>query len=347
MIAEALSKGGDFAVHAASQLFGFHAEELPTSILNVLLPFLLEVKPENKGTIDNIDYGLSHMLRRGDFEETMSFLEEMLIAHRKVLSLDAFDSVASQLLKDPSLIATILTRWFLRGDAALCEGICALIGPSYGRNIHLEVDPSELNPLDKVRIIFVARKAIGYLFVFPVSAASVIISLMRQSQEDDVLAELASHLFDPLLLNYTGETREYVEKCAADEPQGKVKEHINAALKELHDYLESLRSIGDILELHPSEAQRSAYNRRFSRQMSRSLKEAEEQSVFLNLVTRMVLLYGRRSISYVYGAGGEQTRTEIPLKSHSVEMEFPRADRLDPFGLEHTLRIFRAERIRA
>ena len=63
--------------------------------------------------------------------------------------------------------------------------------------------------------------------------------------------------------------------------------------------------------------------------------------------TMMVLLYGRRSINYVYGADGEPTRTEIPLKGHSVEMEFPRAERLDPFGLDYTLRVFRAEQIRA
>ena len=80
--------------------------------------------------------------------------------------------------------------------------------------------------------------------------------------------------------------------------------------------------------------------------MSESFKEAEKKSVILSLVSKSVLLYGRKSINYVYGSDGKSNRMEIPLHSHGTEMEIPQLENIDPFGLEYMIRIFRAEQIK-
>ena len=127
----------------------------------------------------------------------------------------------------------------------------------------------------------------------------------------------------------------------------KVKATIDQALKAIDNYLEDLRSVGNLAALHPGEAQREAHHRHFSRLMAESWKAAEARSVFLNLVSKSILLYGRKSISYVDGSDGQSHRMEIPLQSHGTEMEFPRMEHLDPFGLDYMLRIFRNERFNA
>lgn len=345
LIDKALSDDGDLAVHAASEITFFHTKDLTPAIAAVLTPHLLKVNPANKGTLDNIDYYLDHLVRGGDAAKAIEFVEALLLAHPDDLRLQVLDSLVAEIRKDKALLGRVVTRWFLRGDEVFCEGIQRMIGAVFGKNVCIDVDPAELAPANHSRLIFVARKALGYLFFTPITAASVIISLMRQTKDDATLEVLSDHLFDPLLTNYSGAAREYVAE-AEKGATGKLKKHLKRSLRLLDEYMHGLRSVGDVPEFTPSIAQREAYRRLSSRQMSESMKAAEAKSPFFSVIHRSVLLYGRRSINYVYGPSGESHRTEIPLKSHSIQVEMPRASQLDPFGIEYALRVFRAERLR-
>jgi len=193
--------------------------------------------------------------------------------------------------------------------------------------------------------VFLARKAIGYFFLEPVTAASILISLMRMSPDDKTLEQLGQLLFNPLLVNYTGSAQEYVEAQAPQET-GKVKETLDRALGAIAAYLETLRGVPALAALHPGQAHREAYRRYMSESSAASMKEAEKHSVFLNLVSRSTLLYGRKSINYIHSGEGPRRRMEIPLTSHSIQMEIPRMENLDEHGLNYMLRVFRAERFR-
>ncbi len=345
LIASAVAKGDEYTLHAASEIFGLYTNELPNSISDALLPHLVRVKPTNKGTLDMIDYGISHLLKTSNAEKAIRFLEDFLLAHPDTLTLNTFDSAAGEIHGSPPLLNKVLTRWFIRGDRVLCDGINGIASAHHGNNVTFEIDPAELEPLDAAHILFVAHKALGYLFFQPVSAASVLISLMRHALDDETLNELGALLFDPLLLNFTGSAREYVERQSGLE-SGKVKETMDRALKTIHDYLDVLGSVGSLPALHPGEAQREAQHRNFSRTMAESWKNAEAQSVLLNLLPKSILLYGRKSIDYVYGPGGQSQRMETDLKSHGTSIEFPRMEQIDPYGLDYMLRVFRTQRLR-
>ncbi len=79
--------------------------------------------------------------------------------------------------------------------------------------------------------------------------------------------------------------------------------------------------------------------------MSEAMKEAEAQSVLLSLVNRSVLLYGRKSISYSPAGTSSAKRMEVPLQEHSVQMELPRLQSIDPLGMELMLRRFKYEQM--
>jgi hypothetical protein len=346
LIVTALSKGGEYTLHAASEVFGFYTGELTTMLRDTLCVHLLRVKSTNNGTLDNIDDGIAHLLRNGDPEKAIQFLEDLLLTHSDELSMEAFDSAAREIRRNKALISKVLTRWFLRGDRVLGDGVYTIIGAHHGNDLPLEIDPAELKPADSLHILFIARKAVGYLFRKPISAATVLISLMRNTTDDEVLAKLGALLFDPLLLNFTGKAREYVVQQSGLESI-KVKATIDQALKTIDNYLADLGSIGNLAALHPGETQREAYHRHLSRIVAESWKAAEAQSVFLNGISKSVLLYGRKSINYVYNSDGQSHRMEIPLQSHGAEMEFPRMEYLDPVGLDFMLRIFKNERFNA
>jgi hypothetical protein len=79
------------------------------------------------------------------------------------------------------ILSKVITRWFLRGDPALCDGLQTVTAAHLMRNVPLEIDSAELKTRDFVDVIFVAYKAIEYLFYQPVSAASTVVSLMRHA----------------------------------------------------------------------------------------------------------------------------------------------------------------------
>ncbi|MEX0830952.1 MAG: hypothetical protein WD032_11970 [Nitrospirales bacterium] len=346
LIVASLAKGGEYSLHAGSSLFALNTSNLPPTLLDALLVHLARLKTPNNGILDNIDYGISNLLKKDDPEKAIQLLEALLLANPNDLSMEVFKSTVGYILRNKALISKILTRWFLRGDRALCNAVHAIIGMHHGKDFLLEIDSSELEPADLVHMVFVARKAIGYLFMQPTSAASVLISLMRHTTDDKVLASLGELLFDPLLLNFTGKVREYVQQQSCLE-SGKVEVTIAQSLKAIDVYLEDLRAVGNLAALHPGEGQRETHNRHFSRLMMESMKAAEDQSILLKLVSKSVILYGKKSIFYVYGSDGQSHRKEMTLQCHSTEMEVPRMENLDPFGLDYMLRHFRNEQFKA
>lgn len=342
LIGNALAKGAEQTLHAASTLFGFHTYDLPSPLLDLLLDHLKRVKPENRGTLDNIDYGIARLMKR-EPEKGLRFLEDLLTAHAGTLTVKAFDSAGSKIRQNNALLGKVLTRWFLRGERVLWESVHEIGGTHHGEDFLIEIDAVELKPADLNHILFVARKAIGYFFMKPITAASVVISLMRLAPGDEALNELGQLLFDPLLLNYPGSVREYAQAQARHE-SGEVKETMEKALVSIDEYLEVLRGVPSLPALHPGQAQRESYRRYMSDSTAKSLKAAERKSVFFGLVAKSTLLYGRTSINYVYAESGQPRRMETPLTSHSVELEFPRMDNFDAYGLNFMLRLFRAER---
>ena len=345
LINRALPSDGESALHAASELFGTNFNELPEALLDVLLNHLRSVRPQNKGTLNNIDYGLVNLIKLEDPTKGIEFLEALLRANPNDVQMDIFDSVILELYKNSTLLNKLLTRWFLRGDRVFCEGIHAIVNKIHDHDMLLKIDPSELVSVDMVHIVFLARKAIGYLFFKPVSAASVVVSLMHHTNDDETLQQLDTLIFDPLLLNFPGKVRDFLIQQAKSE-SGKAKTTIEAALKRFEEYIDDFKSTGTIPELHPSQAQRDAYRRHFSRLMQESFKEAEKKSVFASLFSKSVLLYGRKSINYVYGPDGKSNRMEIPLQSYGTQIEFPQYQTIDPFGLDYMLRIFRVEKLK-
>lgn len=345
VISHALSKGDQYTLHVASEVFGFQTKELPAALVDLLLLHLKRVRPENNRTLDQMDFGISRLLNNGEPDKAVRFLEELLLAHPNDLAFKSFDGTISAIQSNRVVFNRVLTRWFLRGDPVLCDGIRAMAAMHHGGNLKWEIDPAELQPADPVHVNFVARKAIGYLFFHPVSAASVVISLVRTTDNDELLTVLGNLLFDPLLLNFPGSARQYVAGQAAIE-SGKVKGALENALKSIDDYLDAIRSVGTLPALHPSEAQREAHHRHFSRLMAETYKAVEAKSPLLSLIPKSILLYGRKSITYVYNADGQQHRVETDLKSQGAEIEIPRMESLDPYGLDYKLRVFMKERLR-
>jgi hypothetical protein len=196
--------------------------------------------------------------------------------------------------------------------------------------------------LAEVEFTYLARKVIGFFFFKPMIMASFLTSLLRCAPEGPV-AGLEELLFDPILINYSGVARKYVEAVAADtsDPAAPAAQR---AIDRLTTYLGGLRSAGRIAELRPSERERQLEWQRQSDELARVYVAAQKESVFLPLMRRSVLLHGDRSISYVQDPDGAPRRIESNLGSIGTSFEMPRMEVVDPVGLQIMLTYFRAER---
>ncbi len=342
---KALVKGGDYSIYAASEVFRRYIDKIPKAVLNMIIRHLPRMNSTNKGTVENIDSGVHKLLKRDDPTQGIAFLEALLLAQAEDFSLKALNSVVRGIPRsDNKLLNKLLTRWFLKGDRVLCEGICAIVDAAHDKEMHLEIDIEEMPCSDLNHLLFLSRKTIGYLFLKPITAASVIISLMRQAIDPNTLKAMGSLLFDPLLLNFSGSLHDFLSTRSSNEA-GQTKEVIQSALNTFDAYWKDLKSIGDIPEMHPSQDQREALSRHFNQMMSKSYKEVMKSSILNLICTKTVILYGKTSINYIQGISGQSQRMEIPMKSHEMKFEYPRQEHIDPVGLDYMLRIFRVERL--
>lgn len=118
---------------------------------------------------------------------------------------------------------------------------------------------------------------------------------------------------------------------------------IDESMSSIEAYLTELRSTGELRELYPSEAQRTAYHRFLTQSISTSFEAAQAQMPLLSLIRRSVVLHGRGSIQYAAQGDGTSHRSDMMFKTLGTEVEFPRMERFDEIGLNLQLRFFRAE----
>lgn len=344
LIDAATPQVSDQAIHQLSLELMFHGEELSTAIVAGLTTIMHKVAIGNRGTIDNIDAAGGKLVRHGRLDEALALISPLIAAHDELVSLEALDGFSNAVLQlAPDQLAGVMIGWLLSLDPNLGQATMSLVGDHHGdAPLVLEVDGATLG-LSDADMILLAHRAIGYLFIHAITAASLVLGLIRGGAEAPRQA-MADILFDPLLINYSGELADWLReraKNASDPAQPAMAE----LLTRLEAYIEGLRKAGRIKELRPSERERLIENHRQHESMRQAHKQAEKKSVFMSIVSRSVMLYGNRSISYFEGPDGKKQRNEMKLHSISHSFEAPRLDILEPFDLDYTLRVFRAMRV--
>ena len=342
---DALEKGADLTLHAASEVFGFHTDEIPPPLLDVLVKHLVNVQPEPQQTLRNIDRGLERLFATENTRDAaVAFLEQLLT--NGGVEIEIFDIAMRRLLRNENgLLNRLMTRWFLGGEQALCRAIEQIIKLSHAKKLILAAEPGELTNADSTHLIFLAGKATGYLFSHPVTATSILLSLVPFAKDEQTISVITEMIFEPLLLNYPGEVGNYLEEQSNTDNPG-IKAVSQEAIQAYKKYIEDMRGIEELSEHRPPVTHHEVFIRRYSRQIQQIMREAEKQSVMMSLVKKSVLLYGTKSINYVGEPFTQNRRMEIPLQKHSFSMKIPRLHNIDPFSLDYMLHIFRHEKVR-
>lgn len=331
----------EFTLHQSAHILWVYCKAMQQEIIAALLKALTEVNPSNKGTLRELDYGLQSLMELGYDDEAIGYVTQLLSRQDNDLELEEFKSFTNTLISGPSeRLGRVVVQWLLKDTPSLCKGISKAIrglDAMDGPPLHIRAEDLSMLPSAQV---FICRKAIGWFFLRPTTAASVIVSVLRIC--DPETAQEVQKLLSGILLNYGG-LRDYLEGLAPDDT---AMGHVVQVLTDNRNYLEALRSIPLITELQPSEHHRRIEQLRMSDQMRDAQKQAQSQSVLLSMVKRSVLLYGNRSISFIKDVGGKLRPMEMDLEPFGISFEMPRMEVIDPVGLTITISIFRSESIR-
>ncbi len=334
----------DQAIYSVSELLYLNDSAISDAVQELLLEIVSKVKPEHKGTIDNIDWVLMKLCEKGDVESALRCFEGICEHSGKEISIQKLDSFSRKLVENSDqILSKTITKWFLSKNNTLCRQAFELLqNPYFEKNIEVDCDLSQINYEDQFQHLYLARKTIGWFYMRPVSAASFVISMVDSCRKNDVDA-IEELLFHPLLISYPGSVKKYL-MIKDKNGSKKVKALCKRLLKRLDSYHAGLSSTQGLKELKPSEQDRYAYTRHQQRLMNESMKAARSSSLLSVLgVQESVLLYGNKSISYIHTSPDNKVRQEIPLHQISTSVEFPSLQILDPYNLDLQLRIFRVE----
>ncbi|WP_282145462.1 HEAT repeat domain-containing protein [Alteromonas stellipolaris] len=329
-------------IHAASEILFYDKEKVSSDVEAKLLNICCYTKPENKGTIDNIDYTLERILKRNSLNDCTVFLESFFEISEYKLSVKHFDSFVRELHnhRDTHLSA-LITRWLLSKRIKLGKYASDLLRDSE-KGISISFDRAYIATENQGVHLFLARKACGWFFNQPKTAISLIESLIPEAPDNE-LADIQQLIFHPLCVSYPRSICAHLETLNNSKDDS-VKKTATNVLSEYEDYRTSIKAALKINELTPSEQDRHTYWRHHNKLMKESMKQARSKSFLTSLFAgnESVLLYGNKSIHYIHH-GEQKTRQEVPLSEFSTSIEFALMHNLDPHGLDNMIWQFKAE----
>jgi len=333
---------GERYVHEASGILFYEKGKVAENIESRLLDICCYTKPENKGTIDNIDYVLERLVKREKFDTCVTFLEQFFELSDYKVSVKYFDSFVRVVLQhEETYLSLLVTRWLLSKNLNLGK-FCSDLLTDSDKDICLSFDTTNLDNQKDGVYLYLARKSCGWFFMQPKTAITLIESLLDGAPEEE-LQEIQQLIFNPLLISYPGSIKEHLE-LLLDSKNGKISELAKTLLSQFDAYQKNLKAASGISELRPSEQERHTYWKHHNKVMDETMKQARSTSFLSSLFmgNESVLLYGNKSIYYMHH-GDEKTRQEMPLQKFSHSIEFASMLNVDPHGLDNMLWQFKAE----
>lgn len=313
---------------AATRMF-LTRDAIPDGLRRRLLALLGGVEKGEADTIESINMAIAERLGGVEGDPYRDLLNHILASG--IADIEAMDDCAHQILmaKDGSLEA-IVEDWIADGSDRLIDAVRDITSIPASRNeMTLELDFSRFN-LSTERTLASARKVVSSLMIQPVTATSIILSLMRTGQTDagDGLEAL---LFNPVLISYWEGPKEYLETASPSQPSI-VQERISRLLSSLADYEGAVRSTGVIPELGPT-ARQSFLRQLYRAEAQRKVREdMPKRSGIMEFIPITRVLHGDSVVSEVFTGDGPPQRQEFRMGTVSHSIPLARLDAIDPVG---------------
>jgi hypothetical protein len=328
---EAIGNRGDTnELSALAAMLFYHDKGLPRETIDDVLRLLEFTQSNYSATLGNLDLAIKENDDRWSFEAVVPVFAACIPHLDEKAKKQDYYRFSKWALGSPKYTSYLFAEWLAGGDFKLCSFLAELIGAGDKGTI-VWIQKPHLPP-DADDQIFMARKCVGFLWHHEVTAASILLSIVKYGQAR-AQSEAEALLFDPLLLSYGGNLRAFLETQRSNSST-RISECARRLLSTHDDHIAGIETTRELVELLPSIEHRRAVAMK-DRDRNREIqKMAHEQSIFARIMTHHTLLYGRKSFSVIQGAEGTKhpNISELSEISHSIEL--PRLMVIDPVGFK-------------
>ncbi|KSB91735.1 hypothetical protein AS593_06850 [Caulobacter vibrioides] len=338
ILAEAIDRAGPAVIRQLAQMPIVFPKQVSAGVVPLMLAVLDRVDASDDAAVALLDDSLSFLVAGAHADEAIAFASRFLAKPENPRTLDDLEDFTHALARSEHRDRA-LVGWLLEGRAATCNHLMELLASEGFEGPVLE-PALEAFGLSPAELLYLCRKAVGFLFIKPVSVASILIAALRQA--DEVVGEaLAELLFDPMLLNYPGAVGRYLASVGSDDA---AFASVQKALALDKTYEDAIGSVGEVRELAMSEDERQTRLRVRRDESRRIQKAAKARSIFAGLIPESQILHGTRVRSVVRGLGGGKPNViETTMHSHGYSWEMARGLIADPLGVQYRLFRFKAE----
>ena len=287
------------------------------------------------------DHAFTALLKKENNKDVLDLLETIIASNTDInFSFESWHDVSSTIWANDVIDRDkLITRWFHTGNYNLCKVASDLI-------LKKDQETVQVSKIEESNSYFyLARKAVGWLFIKPKAAAYFVLSVLDYCENSD-FDNISDLLFYPLLMNTPHSVKEVIEKhlTGLDKRKKKAKA-LQAILHKSEKYQEVMKQACSNKELHPSTKQREALGRKRYFENEAMMKEVHEKSIFSSIFGKSkVMLYGNKSVFLQHGNNGDSKRQVMPLGKMSHSTEIPLFTSIDLIGLNRLINTFRSER---
>ena len=305
------------------------------AIFDAAIEALQYVDAEDKRTIGCIDTALYRSDLNGNGLRLLELLIGLLGRKEGPIHIEELKNFRHKFRECPGdvqawyIVSLLLTGNHALGNAATRLMNSASQGSPEGFDFH--VAPFSL---EAAWVPYLTRKILAYCRLNTVHLSRLLRSCLRAVSSEH-RAEVEELVYDYFLINYPGAIENLKAGLRKTDPAF-------ASVMRLSDriaaYLEAITAIPRHEAFRPSERHVALCAQQQEAMMEAAQREALKESVFLNIVPVVPMLYGTRIISYAHPGGGQQpVREERDLMRHTFQVDVPRLEQIDPVGYHHAL----------
>lgn len=331
---------GELYILSLSEILSIENKHTTDKIDSSLLTICSHVKTNNSNAINNIDYTLERLLKSDNLFLCIDFFDTFFDINKTNTSILIFDDFLRGLIENhDTYLSSLVTRWLLSKKYTLVSQCQYLTQQIYG-GLKLSVDKEYLDQCTTGSYSTIAKKALGCFFIQPKTAFSLISSIIDTCPTNE-LQTIKSIIFNPLLISYPKSICESLTILKESENE-QLTDFCTSLLDEFEKYITDIDSAGEIKEHRKSEINRHTYWRYHNKLLAKSMKESEKNSPLLSIVSKKIVLYGNKSISYIKN-GNNKIRQENEFSKTSHSYEYASLHNINPHNLEIMLQRFRFE----
>lgn len=324
-----------------SEALSQYQKALVNDSIDQILDALDGIFPHPEKIIENLDRALHYKKNKRSFSITLKVFATQILQLDFLITPNSIYNFCNWALEDANNSSMLFSNWLQSGDSRLCNLLAEIAGESHREKKLIEISKSHL-PEEANDQIFIARKSIGFLWFHEVTAASILFSIVKNGHKS-ARGVAEGLLYNPLLLSYGGELREFLEtKVKASSKRVSECATRLMALQDL--YLAGLEQTHKLVEFLPTPEQRRAAAIKDRARNNEIQKKAHENSILSDLAKGQTLLYGKKSFYMIYAHDGNQVPSIMPLTEFSYSTEIPRLSVLDSVGFQIMLTEFRMEK---